>query len=364
MNALTGFRWGDWSRLLKEVKFSIDRQYIGRASQVTMFSLMNTWYYRSEKRNYQSEIDKASIEQPIFILGHWRNGTTLVHELLARDPQFAYPNLFEVSRPFTFLTREPVVEKMAGDADPTSRPMDNMQVTFRSPGEDEAGIAVLCLRSPAIAWMFPRYEAYYDRFLTFADAETKDARRWQAALDLFMRKLTIRYHKPLVMKSPTHTARIKLILDLYPDAKFIHIHRNPFVVFQSTMKLYNTAVAGAYLQNPRDGSVVSGVLRRYEDMYDAYFSQRDLIPAGNLVDIKFEEMEKDPLQQMRLIYEQLHLPGFQEALPSFTHYMDQVSDYKKNTHKPIPEPLQQEITAHWQRCFAEWGYKTESIESR
>ena len=362
MNALTGFRWSDWTRLLKEVKFSIDRQYFGRFSQVTMFSLMNSWYYRNEKRSYQSEIAKATIEQPIFILGHWRNGTTLVHELFARDPQFAYPNLFEVSRPFTFLTREPVVEKMAGDAGPTSRPMDNMQVTYRSPGEDEAGIAVLCLRSPAIAWMFPRYEAYYDRFLTFEHAEVKDAQRWQLALDLFMRKLTVRYHRPLVMKSPTHTARIKLILELYPDARFIHIHRNPFIVFQSTMKLYNTAVAGAYLQNPKDGSVVSGILRRYKDMYDAYFLQRDLISAGNLVDVQFEELEKDPIQHMKVIYEKLSLPGFQEALPKFQQYTEQVSDYKKNTHKPIAEPLRQEIAANWQRCFDEWGYTTNPIE--
>jgi hypothetical protein len=97
-------------------------------------------------------------------------------------------------------------------------------------------------------------------------------------------------------------------------------------------------------------------------MYDAYFLQRDLISAGNLVDVQFEEVEKDPIQQMKLIYEKLGLPGFQEALPKFQQYTEQVSDYKKNTHKPIAEPLRQEIAANWQRCFDEWGYTTNPIE--
>ena len=362
MNALTGFRWGDWLKLLRETKYSVDRQYINRFTQVTMFSWINSWYYRTEKAKFQSAIGKTRVEQPVFILGHWRNGTTLVHELFAQDAQYAYPNLFEVSRPFTFLVREPQVEQMAGDAEPTSRPMDSMQVTYRSPGEDEGGLAVLCLRSPAIAWMFPRFEEFYDRFLTFEDASEADTRLWQNALDLFMRKLTLRYQRPLVMKSPTHTARIKLILELFPDAKFVHIHRNPYLVFQSTMKLYNTAVAGAYLQKPVDGSVVSGILRRYKDMYDVYFTQKASIPPGNLVEVSFEDMEVNPLKQMRVIYEKLSLPGYDQALPGFQRYMDQVSGYKKNTHNTIPQPLRVEVASYWQRCFDEWGYSPNPVD--
>ena len=103
MNVPTGFIPSDWWRLLKEVNFSVDRKYLSRAIQVSILSIMNSRYLKKEKQQFESEYSKAEICQPIFILGHWRNGTTLLHELMAMDGQFAYPNLFEISRPHNFL---------------------------------------------------------------------------------------------------------------------------------------------------------------------------------------------------------------------------------------------------------------------
>jgi hypothetical protein len=146
------------------------------------------------------------------------------------------------------------------------------------------------------------------------------------------------------------------LLDLYPDAQFIHIHRNPFVVFQSTQKLYKTAVAGAYLQKPSDGSVTTGIIRRYKDMYDAYLDQVKLIPPNRFVEIKFEDFEKDIINQLGLIYEKLGLDGFNQAKTKFVEYIDQRSGYQKNVHPDIPEPLRTDIVSQWNRYFTEWGY--------
>jgi hypothetical protein len=358
MNTPTGFLYNDWRKLLGEVKYSVDRPYLGRAAQVWYLSLMNSRFHKQEMAEYSTAIDQAQVREPIFILGHWRSGTTLLHELLAMDSQFGYPNLFEISRPQTFLVREPVIEKQAASAPPIKRPMDNMQVTYRSPGEDEPALAMMSLRSPTISWMFPRYEDRYDRYLTFRDAPVDDIERWKTSLNCFLRKLTVKYGRPLLIKSPAHTARLGLLAEMFPDARFIHIARNPFSVYQSSLKLYDTAVKGSYLHNPVDGSVQPGILRRYKDMYDAYFEQRKFIPTDRLYEIKFEDFEKDKLDGLKKVYEYLRLSGFAQAEPIYQKYLAGIDGYKKNVHKPIDGPWRSQIIREWARSFDEWGYPT------
>lgn len=356
MNVPTGFLPSKWWKLLKEVNFQVDRKYISRALQVSVLSILNSRYAVKEKQLFESEYNQVRIEKPIFILGHWRNGTTLLHELMAMDAQFAYPNHFEISRPHSFLYREPIIEKMEENTELEKRPMDNMQVNFRSPGEDESGLAVMSLRSPTISWIFPRRGEYYDRFLTFQEALPEDLQSWKEALILFMKKLTYRYHRPLLMKSPAHTARIKILLDLFPEARFIHIHRNPFTVFQSTVKLYDTAVRGSNLQDAVPGSVNSGIIRRYKEMYDAFFEQKGLIPSGQIVEIAFDELERDKIGTLQKIYTHLDIPNLEAALPNLERYLKRTEDYKKNTFKPLAEPYRSEVIQTWQRNFEEWGY--------
>jgi len=357
MNVPTGFIRSDWWQLLKEVDFGVDRKYWSRAIQVTIFSIMNSRYFKKEKQLFEQEYSKVEIQPPIFILGHWRNGTTLLHELMAEDDQFAYPNLFEISRPHNFLYREPVIEKLETNPELEKRPMDNMQVNFRSPGEDESALAVLSLRSPTVSWMFPRHEDHFDRFLTFQNALPTDLERWKHSLVLFMKKLTYRYQRPLLMKSPAHTARIKILLDLFPEARFIHIHRNPMTVFQSTVKLYNTAVKGSHLQDPVPDSINPGIIRRYKEMYDAFFDQRGLIPASQFVEIAFDDLENNKINSLREIYNQLGLQNFNKAQGNIESYLKRTAGYKKNKFEPLAEPLNSEIARAWQRSFEEWGYR-------
>jgi omega-hydroxy-beta-dihydromenaquinone-9 sulfotransferase len=357
MNTPTGFLASTWRELLREVDYKIDRKYLGRALQVTIISYFNSWIHRKESQITNSpEFERVQVEKPIFILGHWRNGTTLLHELFALDKQFAYPNLFENARPNTFLVREPLIEEQALKMPASKRPMDNMMVQYTSPGEDESALSIMSLRSPMISWMFPRLEDHYDRYLTFEGIPVEDVARWKRAITFYMKKLTFKYHRPLVMKSPTHTAKIKILLDLFPDARFIHIHREPYTVFQSTVRLYNTAVQDANLQEQSSGSLNSGILRRYQQMYTFFFDQRHLIPGDRYVEIAFEDLDADKLGVLREIYARLNLSGFDLAQPEFETYLKRTADYKKNRYNPIPEPLRLEIATSWQRCFDEWGY--------
>src|SRR5665648_1005332 len=101
--------------------------------------------------------------------------------------------------------------------------------------------------------------------------------------------------KRLILKNPANTARIKLLLELYPEAQFIHIYRNPYVVYMSTKHFYNKMVQAFTFQKISDADLEDHILWIYKRMMESYFEEKKLIPKGNLVEIKFENLESEPL---------------------------------------------------------------------
>ena len=180
--------------------------------------------------------------------------------------------------------------------------------------------------------------------------------RWKHALTTFLKKLTVRYGRPLVLKSPPHTARIRLLLGLFPDARFVHIHRDPYVVFRSTRHMIR-AVQPLY--HLRKGPVQDGddrIISVYTEMYDAYFEERALIPEGRLCEVAFDDLEREPVGVVGSIYESLGLSGFEELRPRLEGYLGSIAGYRKNRHDELAEPLRRRIAHDWGRSFDEWGY--------
>ena len=105
-NYLIGITAGQWRRLLRENRYDVDAVYWHRAAVITLMSVLNSLAARNDERRYSHEITRTVIDEPpLFILGHWRTGTTFLHNLLSRDPRFAYPNLFEILHPGSFLSK-------------------------------------------------------------------------------------------------------------------------------------------------------------------------------------------------------------------------------------------------------------------
>lgn len=357
MDNLLGITAGDWWNCLKENRFAVAPRYWRRAAFLTLLSLANSTYRRKEMGQYGAQVADAKVEDPIFILGHWRTGTTLLHYLMAQDEQFTYPTIFQTLNPHTFLTREDEHHDELRHAKSRKRAMDNMRFKPVSPGEDEFATCAVSQRSPLMSWSFPQNAEYYDRFLTFREVPEEDRERWRSALLTFLQKITWKYQRPLLIKSPAHTARVRILLEMFPSARFIHIRRDPYVVFQSTQRLFDKGIPRGYLQRPPDtDSVNARILRRYVELYDAYFEDRQEISEDRLCEIRFEELEKDKLGQVRKVYEELNLPGFEKAEPAIRRYIDSVAGYKKNVHPPLEEPLRRQVADLWRRSFEAWEY--------
>ena len=356
--AFSGVTLRQWLRVLRENRFAIDSPYWARAAMITSVCAPNSFRAWREERTYGRQIREATVHPPVFVLGTWRSGTTHLHNLLTRDDRFAFPNNFQVCFPSTFLVTERKHAKLVGFFIPETRPQDNVAIGIADPQEDEFIFCSLTGRTVTMGWAFPRRSAFYDRYLTFREVRpTSEVKTMEVDRCInFVQKLSFKYGKPIVLKSPPHTGRIKMLLDVFPDARFVHIHRNPYDVFRSTQHLMKSIAPWWALQRPDHADLDNRILRQYREVYDAFFEERGLIPQGHYHEVGFEDLEADPIGQVRGFYDGLGLPDFAQAEPALRQYVASIAGYKKNALTTIPAELRERIAREWWRCFEEWGY--------
>lgn len=353
--------FGDWCRTLLANRLAVSWRHRRRAFRVTARSILNSYYRRRERREFGDTIDAMAVPAPLFVLGHWRSGTTLVHNLLACDPRFAAPTLYESLFPHHFLLTEDRrrgLVRLLAPSVPTTRGIDEIPMGLDLPNEDEFALAAASCCSPYFMWAFPRQEAFYERFLTFRGATAGEIRRWKTAFLRFAKKLILRHGRRIVLKAPPHTARVRLLLEMFPEARFLHVHRHPYVVFQSTRRLHEVMLAAGQFHKPPAGDSDQGIIRRYRAMHEAYFEERSLVPRGRLYELAFDDLERDPMGQMRQAYEALGLGGFELARPHFERHLAGLADYRKHVYGDLPAPTKQLLRAEWGPSFEAWGYAT------
>jgi hypothetical protein len=351
---LGGITLGDWLRLLRENRFAVSPAYLFRAMGITFCAAQNSVIRRCEDWRYRSRLKNLAVEPPIFLLGHWRHGTTHLHNLMTVDDRFAFPNMYQALFPHTFLSTEWIGSRFIGFFLSKRRPMDNVEWNMRSPQEEEFALCVASLQSPYMCWTFPRQRALYDKHLTMRHACEPDLARWRAAYILFLKKLTLKYQRPLVLKSPPSTCRIRMLLEMFPNARFVHIHRNPYAVFPSTRTTFQNTQNR--LQHDGMGDLDDRIFRLYNEMYRVFFEERSLIPKGQFHEVSFERLEEDPVGQVKRIYEALGLPDFGCVEPALSKYVASIAGYEKNRFAELPADLRARIAREWRPCFEEWGY--------
>ncbi len=354
---LTGIPFGDWVRLLCDNRFRLPPSSWPRAVCTTLQSLANSPLRWLEAAVYGRHVADQKVLPPLFVLGHTRSGTTHLQRLLAVDNRFAFATFSQSLHPHDFLLTDGVRSAIArGFQRTTTRGVDNMAQDSHVPAEEEFFLSRMTLCSPILSQVFPSRMEHYDRYLTFRDVPAWEVERWKAAFLSLAKKLTWKYQRPLLFKSPANTARVRLLLEVFPDARFVHIHRNPYVVYQSSMRLWLMLNELFCFQRPDPATLHPRMLRNYQAMYDAFFEDRRLVPAGRLCEVGYEELEKDPVGQVRRVYTELGLPDFEAAHPALEAYVASLAGYQKTEHPDLPPDIRADIARAWRRCFDDWKY--------
>ena len=153
----------------------------------------------------------------------------------------------------------------------------------------------------------------------------------------FLKQITFRTPKRIVLKSPPHTARIEVLLELFPDARFVHIVRNPYKVFASTVNLWKRLYEGQGLQKPRNEGIEEFVLDTYVRMNKKLDQTRGLVHPSRFYEMRYEDLVADPVAQIRRLYEHLELGDFEPVAPAIEAYQAARADYKTKKYQQSDE---------------------------
>ena len=345
----------------------ISFRYYIRLIIILIINLINFPFRTYERLFINPKYIKQNVKNhPIFILGHWRSGTTHLHNLLCQDAQMGYTTTFQSVFPDTIFNffGNFLFEGFAKILIPGKRAGDNVVLGTKLPQEEEFALGDKTPISFYYFWMFPqKIKEYYYRFIQFKRVDYSQLEHWKVNYKLLINKSLKNTNKEIYLsKNPPNTGRIKVLLDMFPEAKFIHIHRNPVEVFLSTHNFFSKMLPHLQLQNMPKEEIDDIVLDLYKNLMSDYFAQRDLIPKGNLVEVSFDNLQEDPMKVLNNIYKKLNLLGFEAAEPKFKTYIESKKSYKKNTHKITKSHLETLMTS-CKFAFEEYNYNIpENIE--
>jgi hypothetical protein len=222
---------------------------------------------------------------------------------------------------------------LTGKLLPETRPMDNIKVTWAEPQEEDIAQALDCLISPYMLVAHYENRAMYERFFDCRDMKPHELTRWKSSLMRFMQKLTLRRAVGIVSKNPGHTLKIPTLLEMFPDARFIYIKRDPYAVLKSTVHLRRTLIAQNTLGPVSMATTEDDALYFYEKTIRTYEETKGLIPPGHLYELSFEDLEVDPLGETKKIYDALQLTGWERVEPKLTEQLPSLLSYKKNAFR-------------------------------
>ena len=352
---LAGTTSGIFFKLLSQNGFS--PAYLGRIAFLTQNGIWASAFKKREKKKFGKIIrDYQMPADPVFIIGHWRTGTTFLHQLMALDENLVTPNVLQVSVPDSFLVSDkyyaPVMSKMMS---PT-RPMDNVKLGVFEPQEDEYALLKLTLDSPLIKLLFPDSDDYFLKHFEDFNPREDHTENWKNQLHIFCKKLSFTKKKRVLLKNPFHSMRIPLLREMYPGARFIHIHRHPYNVIPSTINMWNIVGRQNRLKNRNPVLTVEDVAEVMDRMLTGIRKVSEKLNRQDYIEVRFEEFETDPVTGLKKIYNHLGLEYTDKLDEKVKTFLQEVKGYRKNKFN-LTETEKEIIRDKLKEQFVHYGYE-------
>ncbi len=298
---------------------------------------------------------------PVFIIGFWRSGTTLMHSLMCQDRQFAYTDTFQTVFPNIILSHARWLKPLVNFLVPKKRPYDNVDWGLDYPQEEEFGLLNVQPFSIYKFYLFPAdFDRIVDQELFTGDLEPASVATWEKAHHELMVKSALNTGGRVYLgKNPCHLSRIGLLRKAYPGAKFIFIHRHPYQVVESLYHFVHEIFIGVKLQDVPESFTRENIARLYVRITEAYLRDRAEIPPEDLYEVNMKSFMSDKIGHLEAIYKQFGLEGFAEARPRFEKYLSDNSAALRASDTPKAE-IKEYIDRHAGHIMQELGYKPDN----
>jgi hypothetical protein len=304
----------------------------------------------------REQLSQANFRNAIVVVGYWRSGTTLLHELLCLDPRFTFPTTHACMNPHHFLLSEASALARGGSA--AQRPMDEMEVRPGSPQEDEFALLALGARSPYEALLIPRILPDSLELADPRDLAATDQELWSEIFMQFLAGVSVRGEgRPMILKSPTHGYRVATLRGLLPDARFVLIARDPRTHFESVIRMWRRMFELYAIEPiPEDDVIREAVLAdrpRFEAKLAAGIAG---LPANRFTTLLYEDLVADPAGEIERLYDQLELGDFAEIRVTITAETARRREYRARGQAPA-DAWRKKINSAWAEVFERYGYK-------
>jgi hypothetical protein len=310
----------------------VDRRHLPALGAALAAATAREPFLPLERRREKTLLDALPpMPAPVFILGHWRSGTTHLYNILSRA-DFGFVTPFAAGLPGEFLTLGRWLRPLLVKALPKTRYVDRIEVNPDSPQEDEIPLAGITPISFYHGVYFPRhFERHFHRGMFLDDCSPAEIKAWTRRSTGFMTKLYADQGRRLLIKNPVYAGRLPLLRALYPDARFIHIYRDPRAVFRSTRRFYRTLLERFAWQDYEQIDLDPFVLTGYRRLMERLVEDSADLPANRFVEISYEALEADPIAVIERIFRVLELGPAAPYLERFRTYLASVARFQKNS---------------------------------
>ncbi len=331
-----------------------------------VLSVLGRWpFSTAERLLIEGRLPKpAEMAPPVFILGHWRSGTTHLYNIMTKSGAWGYVPPVATGLPWDLFGIARVFNPLLEKALPKHRYIDNIPVTPESPQEDEIAMANMSDLSFYHGIYFPKaFDELVRRGLFFDGCSEDEVGAWKTRFVYLLRKLSeLQGRRTMLIKNPVYTGRLAMLRQMFPDAKFIHIHRNPYEVFVSMRNFYTKLLAEFALQPYGHVDIDETILTVYERMMRALETDAADLPATRYVELRYEDLDSDALGAVEAVYRGLHLPGFDAARGAFEAYLASIRSFEKNKFAYSDEAAAK-VEGRLGYFLEKWGYDRPGVAS-
>jgi hypothetical protein len=303
---LDDFGGGDFfeglSRLLDSCHRESRLNLIGKiALRTDLTRILCSRLLMQRDRELYPAVARQEIREPLFIVGLPRSGTTLLHMLLAADPEHRAPLTWEVMTPSP-PTRESEKRRIQR-AMQSCNCLNWLAPTFRHVHAVGAELPQECVGLMTPTFMSDQFDTMY---------YVPSYRAWFFRQDLlpayqyhrrFLQHLQVRQSAPRwVLKAPTHMFALPTLLSVYPDALFVQTHRAPLDAMASVASLI-TILRRVFSDAVDPFIVCREAIQYWSETLDRFLQERDRLAEYRVCDVNYIEIRRDPVAAVRRIYE-------------------------------------------------------------
>lgn len=329
---MAGMQLGVLLRLV--LRHGVHPRYLGRFLFLLQGGAWSSGLTAYESLRRGGALRKASPPtNPVFIVNHWRTGSTFLHQCLKEDPRFTAPTLLQCCYPRSFVTAKRFAEPLMRALLPEHRPMDNVKLGPGEPQEDEDALFRMTGYSPLERMIFARSPDYFlHDSLEALPSSDRLRRRWEQAFLEFTTRLQLHCGGRIVLKNPFNALRIPTLARLFPDAVFVHTYRDPRVVIPSTIKMWTVVGSQNAMRAEWTPPRFEQVVDTFDRIQTRLRTDLQALPAHRRIDVPFEQLEAQPYDTVRAVYEHLGMPLEGDADAALRRFLDSVKNYRKNSY--------------------------------